>query len=54
MENRIDIVFSRRGDAFITKGKLREFHHDDATLLPYVGQNMLEWNMGGNFNFIEQ
>jgi hypothetical protein len=20
----------------------------------YVGQNMLEWNMGGNFNFIEQ
>jgi hypothetical protein len=20
----------------------------------YVGQNMLEWNMGGHFNFIEQ
>jgi hypothetical protein len=26
----------------------------NAMTIRYVGQNMLQWNMGGNFNFIEQ
>jgi hypothetical protein len=29
-------------------------HFINAMTICYVGQNMLEWNMGGNFNFIEQ
>jgi hypothetical protein len=29
-------------------------HFINAMTIRYVGQNMLEWNMGGNFNFIEQ
>jgi hypothetical protein len=29
-------------------------HFINAMTIRYVGQNMLEWDMGGNFNFIEQ
>jgi hypothetical protein len=29
-------------------------HFIKAITIRYVGQNMLEWNMGGNFYFIEQ
>jgi hypothetical protein len=31
-----------------------DFATINATTIRYVGQNMLEWNMGGHFNFIEQ
>jgi hypothetical protein len=29
-------------------------HFINAMTIRYVDQNMIEWNMGGNFNFIEQ
>jgi hypothetical protein len=29
-------------------------HYINAMTIRYVGQNMLQWNIGGNFNFIEQ